>query len=93
MREAGTRTSSLPVRMIAVAEATESAAPGKRKVGVFNYTEREWELVINGEKVKLPRRHYLNAEVPATFAWRIGTGESKTVTIPAGQAGVELVLE
>lgn len=81
------------LRMIPVAAATHAAPAGKGKVGVFNYTDRDWELVIAGEKVTLPRRSYIDAEVPATFAMKIGNGESKTLTIPAGQAGIEMVLE
>ena len=81
------------VRTIPVASTTHAAPIGKRKVGIFNYTQSPLELVIEGEKVTLPRRHYLQAEVPASFAWRIGTGELRNVAIPTNQAGLELVIE
>ncbi len=79
------------VRAIPVAAASGAAA-GKRKVGFFNHTDRAVELVVEGEQVTLPGRHYVHADLPAAFTWKLGDAPAERVTVPADQAGVELLI-
>jgi hypothetical protein len=47
----------------------EAAGPATgtnlRKIGFFNHTGRDLDLVIEGKAVKLPKKSYLHAELPA----------------------------
>jgi hypothetical protein len=67
----------------------DSAA--KRKVGFFNHTDRDLQLSVEGATITLPRRHYVAAEVPAKFVWRVDGGAEQTTEIPASAPGVEVV--
>ncbi|HET6576444.1 MAG TPA: hypothetical protein VFG68_22785 [Fimbriiglobus sp.] len=68
------------------------ASPGaKRKVGFFNHSNRDLTLTVEGESVTLPRRHYVNARVPAAFTWKLDGAERQT-EIPAAAPGVEVVI-
>jgi hypothetical protein len=64
----------------------------RRKVGFFNHTDRVVRLTVEGETVMLPGRHFVAAEVPAKFAWRINGGEERRTEVPATAPGVEVVI-
>ncbi len=68
------------------------AAGALRSVGIFNHTDRDVSLTVEGETVTLPKRSYVTASVPRKFAWRLDAGESRTTEVPAGSPGVEIVL-
>ena len=68
-------------------------APGAlRSVGIFNHTDRDVALTVEGETVTLPARSYVTAAVPRKFAWRLGAGEPQSTEVPPGAPGVEIVL-
>jgi hypothetical protein len=79
------------VKVIPVRTGTGGAAAGMRKVGFFNYTARELEMVVDGKSMKLPAKHYLQAEVPPRFAYRVGASEPASLNVPDGSAGLEVV--
>jgi hypothetical protein len=64
-----------------------------RKVGFFNHTRRNLDLVIDGRAVKLPGRTYIHAQVPPTFRWKHGDNPAATATVPEGAAGIDVVFK
>jgi hypothetical protein len=62
-----------------------------RTVGFFNHTDRDLKLTVEGDTVTLPRRHFVTAVVPATFAWKLD-GDERRTEVPAGAPGVEVVI-
>jgi hypothetical protein len=62
-----------------------------RRVGFFNHSDRDLELVIEGKAVKLPRKTYVHADVPPTFTWKHGENAAAAATVPAGAAGLDVV--
>lgn len=68
------------------------AVPGQlRKVGFFNHTDRDIDLVIEGRAVKLPRKTYLHAQLPPTFTWKQADRKAETATVPDGAAGLDVL--
>jgi hypothetical protein len=63
----------------------------KRTVGFFNHTDRDLRLTVEEETVTLPRRHYVTAEVPAAFTWKLD-GDERRTEVPAMAPGVEVVI-
>lgn len=78
---------------VSVFTATAATPPttATRKVGFFNHTAADLELVIEGKAVKLPKRTYIYAEVPPAFVWKHGAGSPEKATVPAGAAGLDVV--
>ena len=68
------------------------AAGALRSVGVFNHTDRDVTLTVEGETVTLPKRSYVTASVPRKFAWKLDAGAPQATEVPAGSPGVEIVL-
>lgn len=66
-------------------------AGGTRKVGFFNHTEKDIQLVIEGRAVTLPRKTYIHAEVPQAFQWRYDGHPTQTAQVPDGAAGLDLL--
>ena len=64
---------------------------GTRKVGFFNHTRRDLDLVIDGKAVTLPGKTYIHAEVPPAFTWKYGDNAAESATVPAGAAGLDVV--
>jgi hypothetical protein len=62
-----------------------------RRVGFFNHSDRDLELVIEGNAVKLPRKTYVHADVPPTFTWKHSETTPAATTVPAGAAGLDVV--
>lgn len=63
----------------------------RRRVGFFNHGDRDLKLTVEGESVTLPRRHFVTAEVPAAFTWKLDGDEQRT-EVPAAAPGVEVVI-
>lgn len=61
-----------------------------RKIGFFNHTDRDLDLVIAGTAVKLPKKSYLNANLPVKFVWK-HSGGTETAVVPAGAAGLDVL--
>jgi hypothetical protein len=62
-----------------------------RRIGFFNHTNRDLDLVIEGRPVTLPRKSYIHAEVPATFSWRHSDNPAQPTTVPAGSPGLDVL--
>lgn len=62
-----------------------------RKVGFFNHTDRDIDLVIEGRAVKLPGKTYLHAQLPPTFQWKQADRKAETATVPDGAAGLDVL--
>jgi hypothetical protein len=86
-----TASRSGPKVRVFTAEASGAPTTATRKVGFFNHTGTDLELVIEGKAVKLPKKTYLHAEVPPTFTWKHGTGSPESATVPPGAAGLDVV--
>jgi hypothetical protein len=72
--------------------AASGAAVGTlRKVGFFNHTDRDLELVIEGKTVTLPKKSYLHAELPAKFTWKAAGSAANATSVPDGAAGVDVL--
>lgn len=67
-------------------------APGLRHIGFYNHTRHDLTLTIEGQIVKLPALTYLHAQLPPTFRWRCGRGETTTEIVPADATGVDVVI-
>jgi hypothetical protein len=63
----------------------------RRTVGFFNHTDRDLKLTVEGDTVTLPRRHYVTAEVPAAFTWKVD-GDERRTEVPTVAPGVEVVI-
>ena len=73
--------------------AAGTATGTLRKVGFFNHTGRDLDLVIEGKAVKLPKKSYLNAELPVKFTWKADGNEAHATTVPDGAAGVDVLFK
>ncbi len=73
------------------AEKSRALAPAEVKVGIFNHSDRDLELEINGEAVKLPADQYVTLRLPRTFTWAVKGQPEKAVTVPADSDGLEIV--
>jgi len=78
---------------VQVFTAAGTATGALRKVGFFNHTDRDLELTIAGQAVKLPKKSYLNAELPAKFTWKAAGNDAQTATVPDGAAGLDVVFK
>ncbi|MEZ6141197.1 MAG: hypothetical protein R3B84_11560 [Zavarzinella sp.] len=66
-------------------------ASAEVKVGFFNHSTTELDLLINGEKVALPSQQYVTMKLPRTFEWQQRGKEVKKITVPDDAVGIELV--
>ena len=62
-----------------------------RKVGFFNHTDRDLDLVIEGRAVKLPRKSYLHAQLPPAFQWGHSANPMEKAAVPNDAAGLDVV--
>lgn len=84
-------TGALKVQVFTAAGTPDN--PLLRKVGFFNHTDRDLDLVIEGKAVKLPKKSFLNAELPAKFTWKHSGGTAEVATVPAGAAGLDMLFK
>ncbi len=82
----GARVDIIPV------DGAQAVGAATRTVGFFNLTDRNVILTVEGHTVSLPAKHQIAATVPAGFRWKFGDGDEQKTTVPAGAAGVEVVL-
>lgn len=73
------------------AEKKRSEPPTEVKIGIFNHSDRDMDLVINGEAVRLPAAQYVTLRMPRTFTWAIKGKPEKEVKVPADSDGLEIV--
>ena len=64
-----------------------------RKIGFFNHTNRDLDLVIEGKAVKLPKKSYLHAELPANFTWKHSDGAAEIATVPTDAVGLDVLFK
>lgn len=82
-----------PVVDVYPVDGAPPASPSaKRKVGFFNHTDRDLQLTVEGRTITLPKRHYIAAEVPTTFDWKLDNGSKQHTEIPMAAPGVEVVI-
>jgi hypothetical protein len=78
---------------VQVFAAAGTATGTLRKVGFFNHTDRDLDLVIEGQSVKLPKKSYLNAQLPKKFTWKAAGNDANATTVPDGAAGVDVLFK
>ena len=64
-----------------------------RKIGFFNHTDRDLDLVIEGRAVKLPKKSFLHAEMPVKFTWKHSDRPAELATVPDGAAGLDVLFK
>ena len=69
----------------------QTAGGALRRVGFFNHTDRDLRLTIEGERVTLPAKSFLHAELPPSFRWSEAGGPPRRTTVPADSAGVDVL--
>lgn len=62
-----------------------------RKVGFFNHSDRDLDLVIEGKAVTLPKKSFLHAQLPVKFTWKAAGGDSVSTTVPETATGVDVL--
>ncbi len=87
-----TGTAREPKVSVFPATGAAAAAPGLRKVGFYNHTARDLSLTIEGKAVTLPAMSYIHAQVPPAFTWKYGDKPALKETVPAGAAGVDVLI-
>lgn len=78
--------------VVPVSGAAPASPTALRTVGVFNHSDRDVTLTVEGETVTLPKRTYLTAAVPRTFTWKLDGGDAQSTEVPAASPGVEIVI-
>jgi len=68
-------------------------ASSLRKIGFFNHTGRDIQLVIEGKAVTLPKKSYLQAELPVKFTWKHSDRPAETATVPDDAAGLDVLFK
>jgi hypothetical protein len=61
------------------------------KVGFFNHSDREIQLDVNGEAVRLPTEQYVTLRLPRTFKWAEKGQKGTDVVVPPTADGIEIV--
>jgi hypothetical protein len=61
------------------------------KVGFFNHSDRELQLEVNGEAVRLPKEQYVSLRLPRTFKWAEKGQKGTEVVVPPNADGLEIV--
>lgn len=93
--ESTSRSSPLSARFqVRVFTATGALrAAATKRIGFFNHTDRDIDLVIEGRAVTLPRKTYIHAEVPPTFTWQHSGNPAKPTTVPADSPGLDVLFK
>ena len=81
------------ITMLLVESNGKQLVDGKRKIGFYNYMDREVSLIVDGTTTKLPGKTSLNVTVGKTFTWRVGNAPDETTVIANGSAGWEIVIK
>lgn len=84
-------TGAMKVQVFAVSGSTTGTL--LRKIGFFNHTNRDLDLVIEGKAVRLPKKSYLHAELPAKFTWMHSDGAAEAATVPENAAGLDVLFK
>lgn len=82
-------TGAIKTQVFAASGGTVSGS--LRKVGFFNHSDRDIDLVIEGKSVKLPKKSFLHAQLPVKFSWKAAGGDSVSTTVPETATGVDVL--
>ena len=80
------------ITMLPVESNGKNVVDGKWKIGFYNYSDRDLNLVVDGTTMTLPSKTSLSATVGKTFTWRVGTAPDETTIIANDSAGWEIVI-
>lgn len=80
------------ITMLPVESNGKLVVDGKWKIGFYNYSDRDLNLVVDGTTMTLPSKTSLSATVGKTFTWRVGTAPDETTIIANDSAGWEIVI-
>lgn len=80
-----------PEQFFVPAERKRAEAPAEVRVGFFNHSDREINLEVNGEAVKLPSAQYVTLRLPRTFSWSEKGQKATDVVVPPDADGIEMV--
>jgi len=61
------------------------------KVGFFNHTDRQLELNVHGQPLRLPQGEYVTVRLPRTFTWTERGDKDHSVVVPPDADGIEIV--
>ncbi len=81
------------ITMLPVESNGKQVVDGKWKIGFYNYSDRDLNLVIDGTTMTLPSKNSLSVSVGKTFTWRVGTAPDETTIIANDSAGWEIVIK
>lgn len=73
------------------ADKAKGEVASEIKLGIFNHSDRDVDLEINGETLKLPADQYVTLRLPRTFTWTIRGQKSRSVNVPNDADGIEIV--
>jgi hypothetical protein len=73
------------------ADTGRGEAKPEVKVGFFNHSDREIQLEVNGEAVRLPKEQYVTLRLPRTFKWAEKGQKGTEVVVPPNADGLEIV--
>jgi hypothetical protein len=65
--------------------------PGNQVVRLYNYSDREFSMLLDGKATKLPAKSSVSVAMPDNFRWKLGE-KSEMVTIPTDAAGMCVVI-
>jgi hypothetical protein len=80
-----------PVVDVFLAGPTTNARDGYKSVGFYNHTGQDLSLTIEGRRVRLPAKNYLQARLGSSFTWGYGDRAVTRVTIPESSPGLDVV--
>lgn len=78
-------------QFLILSESKKAERPADVKVGFFNHSDRDLDLDVNGEPLKLPSGQYVTVRVKRTFKWGEKGKKSMDVVVPPDADGIEIV--
>lgn len=79
------------VEQFIIPAESRAERPAIVKVGFFNHSERDIDLVVDGEAVSLPKEQYVTLRLKRTFVWAEKGKKSTDVAVPPDADGMEIV--
>jgi hypothetical protein len=70
----------------------EAAARDRCTVGIWNLSDRDVQVQVDGQTRTLPRGRKWTGEVPRQFRWQVVGKEARAEQVPEYEAGLEIVL-
>ncbi len=76
-----------------IARREGASASDSIQLGLYNHSDREILLDVDGKPLKLPSLHYWLVKKPRSFTWREKDGDLHKVSVPMEVDGVELIFK